>query len=136
MSLQKCVNAASYLASIILSYLRVHRIIDKQNSVIAAKLEESSIRALGKFMQDIKKSDFDSGEDSRTERKRGRPKGRRSDPNYTQISALVPLELHQKIKIALIKNQMKQGIRNPNANSDVSALIEKLLETWLEQQEA
>lgn len=101
----------------------------------------SNSRSLGKLMQDARNSKLNSEEESnssptaQTERKRGRPKGRRSDPNYTQISALVPLELHQKVKIALIKNQMTQGITNSEASSDMSALIENLLQTWLEQQE-
>ena len=60
--------------------------------------------------------------------KPGRPPGRRSNPNYTQISAYIPLELLQEVQDELAKERrvLKQRTARP-----VSDLVEELLGHWL-----
>ncbi|MEO0768569.1 MAG: hypothetical protein AAFY72_03915 [Cyanobacteria bacterium J06649_4] len=62
-------------------------------------------------------------------KRRGRPPGRRSDPNYTQISAYVPLELLQDVQDELSSERRELGTRTPRP---VSQLVEDLLEGWLQ----
>src|SRR5262245_21991176 len=54
--------------------------------------------------------------------RRGRPPGKRSDPEFTQTTAYVRTKTIEDVKIRLIK----QG-----SNQDVSELIEELLSVWL-----
>lgn len=64
-----------------------------------------------------------------TEKRRpGRPKGRRSNPDYTQISAYIPLELLLDIQDELAKE--KRRLRRRSA-MNVSELAEILLRDWL-----
>jgi hypothetical protein len=51
----------------------------------------------------------------------GRPRGKSSNPNYTQITAYIPKELHNKVKIALIQEGRKE----------FSQLIEDQLTEWV-----
>lgn len=62
--------------------------------------------------------------------KPGRPPGRRSNPNYTQISAYIPLELLQEVQdeLAEERRMLKQRTARP-----VSDLVEELLGLWLEK---
>jgi hypothetical protein len=60
----------------------------------------------------------------------GRPRGRRSDPDYTQISAYIPLDLLLDIQNEL--NQEKRFQRKRTAMS-VSELVEDLLADWLKE---
>jgi hypothetical protein len=62
--------------------------------------------------------------------KRGRPAGRRSNPDYTQISAYIPLELLLSGQSALSKEQRLHLKRTPRPVSD---LVEELLYEWLRQ---
>jgi len=57
-------------------------------------------------------------------KKRGRPQGKRSDPDYLQISAYIKKDTYTKIKIALLQS---------NSDLDFSELIESLLQDWLEK---
>ena len=54
--------------------------------------------------------------------RRGRPTGKRSDPNYEQITAYIRKETHKDVKIALL--QEGQG-------REFSELVEDLLSDWL-----
>jgi hypothetical protein len=58
----------------------------------------------------------------------GRPRGRRSDPDYTQISAYIPLDLLLDVQEEL--NDEKRIQRKRTAMS-VSELVEDLLTDWL-----
>lgn len=64
-------------------------------------------------------------------RKPGRPRGRRSNPDYTQISAYIPLDLLLDIQEELSKE--KRRLRKRSAMT-VSELAENLLRDWLKQQ--
>lgn len=57
-----------------------------------------------------------------TTKKRGRPSGKRSNPDYVQTTAYVRGDTYKAIKIALIEED--QG-------REYSELIEELLSTWL-----
>lgn len=59
----------------------------------------------------------------------GRPKGRRSNPDYTQISAYIPLDLLLAVQDALADERriMRQRTARP-----VSDLVEELLADWLQ----
>jgi len=60
----------------------------------------------------------------------GRPPGRRSDPDYTQISAYIPLELLLSVQDELAKERRKKRERTARPVSD---LIEELLKDWLKK---
>lgn len=57
-------------------------------------------------------------------RKRGRPPGKRSDPNWEQIGLFLPVELHRQVKKNLIDIKDK----------DLSELVAELLQGWIEEQ--
>jgi hypothetical protein len=56
--------------------------------------------------------------------KRGRDPGKRSNPEYTQMSAYILKTLHHKLKVALVQQ-----------NIEISELIERLVGDWVEEQE-
>jgi len=60
----------------------------------------------------------------------GRPRGRRSNPDYTQISAYVPLDLYLDIQTELLKERRQKRQRTAK---NVSELTEELLRDWLKQ---
>lgn len=58
----------------------------------------------------------------------GRPRGRRSNPDYTQITAYVPLALYLDIQEELTRE--KRELQKRSA-MNASELIEELLSEWL-----
>ena len=62
----------------------------------------------------------------------GRPPGRRSNPDYTQISAYVPLDLLLSVQEELAKEQRQQKQRTARPVSD---LVEELLQNWLKKRQ-
>ncbi len=56
--------------------------------------------------------------------KRGRPKAKRSDPNFTQISAYIRKDTHRQVKMKLLELESEQ---------DLSELIQELLQQWLHE---
>lgn len=65
--------------------------------------------------------------DTAAKRPRGRPKanGKRLNPEYTQVTAYIPAELHTETKINLIRSGKRE----------FSILIEELLTSWNKKQE-
>ena len=53
----------------------------------------------------------------------GRPPGKRSDPEFEQVTAYIRKETHQTVKIELLKN----------GRQEFSELVEGLLKQWLKQ---
>ena len=51
----------------------------------------------------------------------GRPAGKRTNPEYAQVTAYIPKSLHEDVKIALIKEGGKE----------FSTLVEELLSEWM-----
>lgn len=59
--------------------------------------------------------------------RRGRPRnGKRSDPNFTQITAYISKKTHQSVKVALL---------GEGEGKELSQLIEECLLFWLEHHE-
>jgi hypothetical protein len=58
------------------------------------------------------------------ESKKGRSRGKRSDPNYEQVSAYIKRETYRQVKIALLQK---------NNGQEFSDLVEELLSEWLSQ---
>jgi hypothetical protein len=56
-----------------------------------------------------------------TPAKRGRPRGKRSDPAFEPIYAYIRVETHKEVKIRLIRE----------GDKDLSELLEELLTQWL-----
>ena len=54
--------------------------------------------------------------------KRGRPLGKRSHPNYEQVTAYIKKDTYQEVKITLLREGQKR---------EFSELIQELLEDWL-----
>ena len=54
----------------------------------------------------------------------GRSRGKRSNPDFQQITAYIRKETHQKVKIALLQE---------GEGREFSELVEELLEEWLEK---
>ena len=59
-------------------------------------------------------------------RSRGRPSGKRTNPNYQQVTVYLPRALQDRVKIALIQEGRKE----------FSELVEKLLTEWINQHTA
>ncbi len=59
-------------------------------------------------------------------RKRGRPAGKRSNPEYAQVTAYIPRALHDEVKISLIRDGGKE----------FSDLVAELLAEWMQRREA
>jgi hypothetical protein len=67
-----------------------------------------------------------SVEDQHEERpRRGRPSGKRSDPNYVGFTTYIRKDTHRKAKIALLE----QG-----DGHELSELVEELIASWLSSQ--
>ncbi len=49
-----------------------------------------------------------------------RERGKRSDPNYTQISGYIPRKLYHKVKVRCAEEELQ-----------ISEVLERLLEQWL-----
>ncbi|KJH70262.1 hypothetical protein [Aliterella atlantica] len=54
--------------------------------------------------------------------KRGRPKGKRSHPDYEQVTAYIRKDTHRAAKIALLSE---------SEGREFSELVQELLEQWL-----
>ena len=68
--------------------------------------------------------------DTNQPRKPGRPRGRRSNPDYTQISAYIPLDLLLEVQTELLKERKSKRQRRA---TDVSSLVEQLLQKWVDE---
>lgn len=60
--------------------------------------------------------------ESQPSQKRGRPKGKRSHPDYEQVTAYIRKDTHRAAKIALLSEGEER---------EFSELIQELLEHWL-----
>ena len=56
------------------------------------------------------------------QRGRGRPRGKRSDPDFEQVTAYILKHTHQGVKLALLQESKGQ---------EFSELVEDLLTKWL-----
>jgi hypothetical protein len=65
---------------------------------------------------------------SSPERKRGRPPGKRSNPEYVQLTSYVREENLDEVKTALIKEKQQTGEKR-----DLSELIDSLLSFYVQE---
>ena len=72
-----------------------------------------------------KKSSPPTAESSSQPIKKGRPKGKRSNPDFEQITAYVRSQTYRQTKIALLQQEEIE---------DFSELVEELLTKWLSTQ--
>ena len=63
---------------------------------------------------------------SARKKRAGRPNGKRTNPNYGQVTAYIPKTLHEEVKIALIKEGRKE----------FSTLVEELLSEWMQNKKS
>lgn len=63
----------------------------------------------------------------------GRPRGRRSNPDYTQISAYIPLDLLLAVQDELANERREKRQRTARPVSD---LVEVLLDEWLKNRKS
>ena len=59
-------------------------------------------------------------------RGRGRPPGKRTNPDYQQVTIYIPRALHDQVKISLIQEGRKE----------FSELVETLLASWMRDRQA
>jgi hypothetical protein len=102
---------------------------DKEDSV-AATIEEPEVE-VDKDPPTVAQLEAPISESPK--RKPGRPRGRRSNPDYTQISAYVPIDLYLDIQDELAKEKRRQRKRTALT---VSELSENLLREWLKQRKS
>ncbi len=62
-----------------------------------------------------------------TSQKSGRPRGKRSNPDYEQVTAYIKRETYRNTKIALLQQR---------DNQEFSELVEQLLNEWLSTQKS
>ena len=79
-------------------------------------------RGAGKKGRAVKKGGGKSQDAEAEPRRRGRPSGKRSDPDYVGFTTYIRRDTHHDVKLALL--QEKQG-------RELSELVEELLTDWL-----
>jgi hypothetical protein len=67
-------------------------------------------------------SDVNEGVKQKQMTGRGRPRGKRSDPNFEQVTAYISRNTYRHVKIALLTQGEKR---------EFSELVEQLLKQWL-----
>lgn len=105
--------------------------LENQEQGLSAVVDASSLESTGSVTEqkDLQQTTKPQDEGRRP----GRPRGRRSDPDYTQISAYIPLDLLLDIQNEL--NQEKRLQRKRTA-MNVSELVEGLLADWLKKRKS
>ena len=96
----------------------------ESEKIAPAKVRQPAKKNASKKVAQVPK---EQGEKTPT-RGRGRPKGRRSDPDYTQISAYIPLDLLLAVQDSLAD---ERRITRSRTARPVSDLVEELLGDWL-----
>jgi hypothetical protein len=104
----------------------------QESGAVEVELEEDGVDQVAEptfdpsvAAPDQKRSPLASEEISSQPSKRGRPKGKRSDPDYEQVTAYIKKETYRQTKIALLQQGEVQ---------DFSLLVEQLLAEWLSTQ--
>lgn len=84
-----------------------------------SKFDKILSTAKGRDKASTKKSAQDSEAPAK---RRGRPTGKRSDPDYEQTTAYIRKDTHRSVKIALLED---------GEGREYSELVEELLSKWL-----
>lgn len=113
-------------------------VVEQEQSVTNKEETDNDLRS----EESVPEQKIESGHPEKTQqtqsktkpaRKRGRPPGRRSDPDYTQISAYIPLDLLLAVQDELAAERRERRERTARPVSD---LVEALLAEWLEKRES
>lgn len=96
---------------------------DKQQPEISNHQQPKILRT-----QNFNNSELQTSENTKVQQPEsskipGRPKGKRSDPNFTQVTSYVKKETYKQVKRELLDDER-----------EFSELIQELLEEWLEAQ--
>jgi hypothetical protein len=105
--------------------------MSKFNNILKAAQEREKEKPVEKSVGKPKekaevKSDSPT-EPSPPPQKRGRPKGKRSHPDYEQVTAYIKKKTYKQTKIALLEQEEVENF---------SELVEKLLSEWLSTQKS
>lgn len=95
-----------------------------KNILDAANKPQDSVE-VDKSLKQVKKSSPPIVEPGPEPVKKGRPKGKRSNPDFEQVTAYVRSQTYRQTKIALLQQSELE---------DFSELVEKLLIEWLSTQ--
>jgi outer membrane murein-binding lipoprotein Lpp len=98
---------------------------ENKESKFSGMLKNRKKTKAASTVEDLQSKEAAIKEDISTDnnqKKVGRPKGKRSNPNYTQISTFINKENYESAKIRLIKEGKKR---------DFGDLVDELLEQWL-----
>ena len=95
-----------------------------KNIFDAAKLPQDG-GEVDKSVKQVKKSPPSIVEPGSEPVKKGRPKGKRSNPDFEQVTAYVRSKTYRQTKIALLQQSELE---------DFSELVEELLTEWLSTQ--
>ena len=95
-----------------------------KNILDAANKPRDSVE-VDESVKEVKKSPPPIVESKPEPIKRGRPKGKRSNPDFEQVTAYVRSKTYRQTKIALLQQSELE---------DFSELVEKLLTEWLSTQ--
>ena len=82
--------------------------------------EENLFEGLAKRRQKPQRAESDNQISDEPIKRKGRAKGKRSDPNYTQVGAYIPKAIDKAVKRKLIDEDM-----------DFSELVAQLLDEWV-----
>ncbi|MBE9015828.1 hypothetical protein C7Y66_10935 [Chroococcidiopsis sp. CCALA 051] len=96
--------------------------MSKFKSILSAAKNREPEPEPEEFSQDAVVNQPQPVVESQPTQKRGRPKGKRSHPDYEQVTAYIRKETHRDIKIALLSE---------GDGREFSELIQELLEQWL-----
>jgi|GEM_PF-1287587 hypothetical protein len=105
-------------------------VVEEQGQGISADHQEPAMVEQKAKQTPLPKTDVLAEEEKRGP---GRPRGRRSNPNYTQVSAYIPLDMLLEVQDALAEERKQLRRRTPRPVSD---LLEELLGEWLLQRKA
>lgn len=99
--------------------------MSKFKNILDAANKPEDQDAVDEFVKAAKKSFPPIDEEKYPPLKKGRPKGKRSNPDFEQVTAYVRSKTYRQTKIALLEQ---------DELSDFSELVEELLNEWLSTQ--
>ena len=99
--------------------------MSKFQNILDAANKPQEQNTVKKKAKAVKKSSHSSAMEKSQPTKKGRPKGKRSNPDFEQVTAYVRSETYRQTKIALLQQSELE---------DFSGLVEELLTEWLSTQ--
>ncbi|PSB27551.1 KilA-N domain-containing protein [Chlorogloea sp. CCALA 695] len=117
-------TANAYLESSQMLNRVIHTAIHQQTNSLRSALKalESENSLTASTHQNLAEVEAEDINLDAEELKRGRPKGKRSHPDYEQVTAYIKKDTYQEIKISLLREGQKR---------EFSELVQELLEDWL-----